>query len=92
MHNLVKLTIVAAFIINGPVITAQEVREPDSKVQTRQEGPAQFLVTCFESPQYCAEEFKQLCTDGHRVLGYFRNEFDHGQITARIACIVPQDN
>ncbi len=92
MHHLAKLTLSMAMILTGLVHANQESTESSSKVRSNQEGPSQFLVTCFESPQFCAEEFKRLCPDGHRVEGYFIDEFDHGQITARISCIVPPGN
>ena len=57
-----------------------------SKVESTNVGPSQYEVTCIESASYCAEEFKRLCPNGFNVDGYFRNEYDHGQITARIVC------
>jgi thioredoxin-related protein len=74
------------------VQSAEDDTNQVNNVQTKKEGPSQYLVTCFESPQFCAEEFKRVCPDGHRVEGYFRNEYDHGQINARISCTVPQEN
>ena len=92
MRHLEKLLLLAVLIITGPVHAAQDDTGTSGKVQTKQEGSSQFLVTCFESPQDCAEEFKRLCPDGHRVEGYFRNEYDHGQITARISCTTAREN
>ncbi|MGY8813118.1 MAG: hypothetical protein ACKVHQ_00160 [Gammaproteobacteria bacterium] len=57
-----------------------------SRVKSVAIGPLKYEVTCFESADYCAEEFKKLCPDGFNVDGYFRDEYDHGQITAIIIC------
>ena len=61
--------------------TSEIVRAHSSSI-----GPSQYEVICYESPSYCAEEFKRLCPAGFTVDGYFRNDFDHGQIVARITC------
>jgi len=63
-----------------------------TKVKSVSIGPSQYEVTCFESPTYCAEEFRKLCPNGFSVGGYFINEFDHGQITAIINCEDNIDN
>ena len=61
-------------------------KSQQSKVRSRQLEAFRYEVTCFESAEYCAEEFKRLCPNGHQVGGYFRDEYDHGQITAVITC------
>ncbi|MFT5426887.1 MAG: hypothetical protein ACI9ZT_001834 [Gammaproteobacteria bacterium] len=78
------------FILTPIYLAASEIPVVEngiiSKVKTTTIGPSQYEVTCVESPSYCAEEFKRLCPKGFNVDGYFRNEYDHGQITARIVC------
>ena len=68
---------------NEPSVVGGQVT---SKVQSKTIGPSQYEVTCSESSSYCIEEFKKLCVDGFNIDGYFRNEYDHGQITVVIEC------
>ena len=76
----------ALFFAVGSVSSQIIDKSQQTRVQSNQLGPSRYEITCFESAEYCAEEFKRLCPDGHRVDGFFRNEYDHGQITATIAC------
>jgi len=82
--NLLFFLLLSTAVI--PVASQITDNAQQAKVKSRQLAPAQYEVTCFESAEYCAEEFKRLCPGGHRVGGYFRNQFDHGQITAVITC------
>ncbi len=75
-----------AYSLIGCVSASAENGNLSSKVSSTEIGSMQYEVTCFESAEYCAEEFRRLCPAGHKVGGYFRNQFDHGQITAVITC------
>ncbi len=79
------------FLVLAPLfLAASEIPVAEngiiSKVKSTKIGQSQYEVTCMESASYCAEEFKRLCPNGFNVNGYFRDEYDHGQITARIEC------
>ncbi len=76
----------ALFLAVGSLNSQVLDKNQQTKVQSKQLGPSRYEVTCVESAEYCAEEFKRLCPDGHLVGGYFRNEYDHGQVTATITC------
>ncbi len=76
----------ALFLAVGSLNSQVLDKNQQTKVQSKQLDPSRYEVTCFESAEYCAEEFKRLCPDGHLVGGYFRNVYDHGQITTIITC------
>jgi hypothetical protein len=78
------LILAPSYLIASEIPLAQN--EQLSKVESTNVGASQYEVTCIESANYCAEEFKRLCPNRFNVDGYFRNEYDHGQITARIEC------
>ena len=78
--------VIALLFVVTPANSQITDKSQQTKVQSRQLGPSRYEITCFESAEYCTEEFKRLCPDGHLVGGYFRNEYDHGQITATITC------
>ena len=81
------LTVVLIVLVPfGSVNGAPGSPNETSKVQSRQLETSKYEVTCFESPSYCAEEFVRLCPNGYKVDGYYTNAYDHGQITAIIAC------
>jgi hypothetical protein len=88
LYNAAFFTCVILF---SGLCSAQETPGKSTKVHSAVIGPSQYKVTCFESPAYCAEEFKRLCPAGHGVGGYFRDEYDHGQITAIITCKTEND-
>jgi hypothetical protein len=74
-------------LFSATLVNSQNIgKNQQAKVQSRQLDSSRYEVTCFESAEYCAEEFKRLCPNGHQMGGYFRNEYDHGQITVIISC------
>jgi hypothetical protein len=52
-----------------------------SRVRSSPMGPSQFMVSCVDSPQYCAGEANRLCPIGFDVVSNVANPGDFGRMT-----------
>jgi len=59
-----------------------------SAVRSKAMGPGQFMVTCVDSPMYCANEANKLCPAGFDVVSNVTNPADYGRMTMIIKCPV----
>lgn len=57
-----------------------------SAVRSYPMGPGQFMVTCVDSPVYCANESNKLCPQGFDVTSNTTNPQDFGRMTMIIRC------
>jgi hypothetical protein len=64
--------------------------DPDaqfSRVRVESMGPSQYMVTCVDSPQYCAREANRLCPNSaYDVVSNTVNPADYGRTTMIIKC------
>jgi hypothetical protein len=72
--------------------------DPDarfSRVRVEPMGPSQFMLSCVDSPQICAQEANRLCA-AYDVVSNTTNPADFGRMTMIIKChdtsIPPQHN
>jgi len=81
----------AAMSLTILVMTSSCVSTTDSKavfstVRSYPMGPSQFMVTCVDSPKYCAAESNKLCPNGFDVVSNTTNPADYGRMTMIIKC------
>ena len=90
-----SLATVSAFLM--ATLLAGCVSTTDSKayfstVRSTAMGPGQFMVSCVDSPSYCANESNKLCPNGFDVKSNVTNPADHGRMTMIIKCDKPAEN
>jgi hypothetical protein len=79
-----KKVLIAALMLGGCVSA-----DPDamfSTVRAHPMGPDQFMITCVDSPRYCAEQAPKSCPSGFDVVSNSSNPADHGRMTMIIKC------
>ncbi len=54
--------------------------------QVRPMGPKQFMITCVDSPRFCAEEAVRACPSKFDVISNTTNAADYGRMTMIIRC------
>ena len=59
---------------------------PFSSVGLYPMGPSQYMVTCVDSPKYCADRATKICPQGFDVASNTTNPADHGRMTMIIKC------
>lgn len=57
-----------------------------STVRSNPMGPNQYMVSCVDSPRYCANESNKLCPMGFDVTSNVVNPADYGRMTMIIKC------
>lgn len=73
------------FLLTGCVSTS----DPNallSTVRVSPMGPKQWMITCVDSPQYCAEQANRICPQGFDVTSNTVNPADYGRMTMIIKC------
>jgi hypothetical protein len=62
--------------------------DPDAKfsrVRVSPMGPGQYMISCVDSPQICANEANRLCP-AYDVVSNVTNQADYGRMTMIIKC------
>lgn len=49
-------------------------------------GPGQYMITCVDSPMYCARLANKTCPNGFDVKSNVTNPADYGRMTMIIKC------
>jgi hypothetical protein len=70
----------------GGCISTDDPSAPLSAVRVYPMGPSQFMVTCVDSPGYCANQATRLCPQGFDVTSNTTNPRDYGRMTMIIRC------
>jgi hypothetical protein len=83
--SLTALALVIAGLLGGCVSTTDSGAFL-SAVRSTPMGPSQFMVTCVDSPMYCANESNKLCPNGFDVKSNVTNPADYGRMTMIIKC------
>lgn len=60
-----------------------------SRVRSNPMGPSQFMVSCVDSPKYCALESNKLCPQGFDVTSNVVNPAEYGRMTMIVKCHAP---
>lgn len=84
-------TLTIAFCLIVAFLLAACVSTTDSKaflstVRSTPMGPSQYMVSCVDSPVYCANESNKLCPQGFDVVSNVTNPADYGRMTMIIKC------
>jgi hypothetical protein len=80
------LIAVFALMLNGCLVSSDDPDARFSRVRVSPMGPAQFMVSCVDSPQICAEEANRKCPIGFDVVSNVTNPADYGRMTMIINC------
>lgn len=75
----------APLVLQGCVSTSDS-NAAFSTVRSYPMGPSQYMVTCVDSPRYCAAESNKLCPKGFDVTSNTTNPADYGRMTMIIKC------
>ena len=73
-----KIFTAAAFALSGCVMP--------SAVRVQPLGPKQFMVSCVDSPSFCAKAAVESCPEKFDVISNTVNEADYGRMTMIIRC------
>jgi hypothetical protein len=57
-----------------------------SAVRVYPMGPDQFMITCVDSPGYCANQAARSCPAGFDVTSNVTNPADYGRMTMTVKC------
>jgi hypothetical protein len=57
-----------------------------SAVRAYPMGTGQYMITCVDSPSFCASEAVNRCPSGFNVTSNTTNPADHGRMTMIIRC------
>lgn len=80
------LIAVLALVLNGCIVSSDDPDARFSRVRVTPMGPSQFMVSCVDSPQICAEEANRLCPAAYDVVSNVTNPAQHGRMTMIIKC------
>lgn len=67
-------------------VSTTDSKAPLSAVRSNPMGPGQYMVSCVDSPTYCANEANKLCPRGFDVSSNVTNAADYGRMTMIIKC------
>jgi hypothetical protein len=63
-----------------------------SRVRVSSMGPSQFMISCIDSPHYCADQSNRSCPTGFDVVSNVTNPGDFGRMTMIIKCHGPDQS
>jgi hypothetical protein len=84
-----SLTIASVLLIAVPLygcISTSDPNAPMSAVRLSPMGPGQYMITCVDSPMYCANLANKTCPQGFDVKSNVTNPADYGRMTMIIKC------
>ena len=82
-------SLIAAAIFPLALMNCVSTTDPNaffSTIRSEPMGPSQWMVSCVDSPKYCARESNRLCPGGFDVISNVTNEADYGRMTMIIKC------
>jgi hypothetical protein len=84
-YPAITLCIIATCLLNA-CVSMTDSKAPFSAVRSTPMGPSQYMVTCVDSPMYCANESNKLCPQGFDVVSNVTNPADYGRMTMIVKC------
>lgn len=75
-----------ATLLLGACVSTDDPNAPLSAVRAYEMAPEQYMITCVDSPRYCAEQAKRSCPAGFDVDSNSTNPQDFGRMTLIIRC------
>lgn len=82
----VILALLALCPIAGCAVSSTDPYATFSRVRVAPLGPGQYMVSCVDSPQYCAAEANRVCPGGLAVVSNTVNPADFGRMTMIVKC------
>lgn len=79
-----RLLAVAALVLSG---CTDDPNAMLSTVRVEALGPDQFMISCVDSPRYCAEQAVKACPGKFDVISNTTNPADYGRMTMIIRCV-----
>lgn len=86
MNRYTVAAVVIGTALTGACVSSTDSTAILSTVRSYPMGPAQYMVTCVDSPMYCANESNKLCPRGFDVISNATNPADYGRMTMVIKC------
>lgn len=83
LATLTAITIAASL---AGCVSTTDSKAYFSAVRSTPMGPYQYMVSCVDSPRYCANESNKLCPQGFDVVSNVTNPADYGRMTMIIKC------
>lgn len=84
LSNIALVLIVATAL--GGCVSTTDPNASLSAVRLSPMGPGQYMITCVDSPMYCANLANKTCPQGFDVTSNVTNPADHGRMTMIIKC------
>jgi hypothetical protein len=81
-----SLLLSMALLLNACVVSSDDPDARFSRVRVSPMGPTQFMVSCVDSPQICAQEANRLCPISFDVVSNVTNPGDYGRMTMIVKC------
>jgi len=79
-------TAIFSILFLGGCVSTNDPNAPLSAVRVYPMGPSQYMVTCVDSPGYCAQQANRSCPQGFDVTSNTTNPADYGRMTMTIKC------
>jgi hypothetical protein len=79
-------TLIAVILMLEGCVSNSDPNAMFSSVRVSSMGPGQYMVSCVDSPSYCAREANTLCPTGMDVVSNSSNSADYGRMTMIIKC------
>lgn len=80
------LALLLTIALSGCAISHTDPTAPMSAVRISPMGPHQYMITCVDSPMYCADLANRTCPQGYDVTSNTNNAADYGRMTMIIKC------
>lgn len=79
--------IIAVLSLLTGCVSTNDPNAPLSTVRVNAMGPNQWMISCIDSAQYCAEQANKHCPNGFDVVSHVTNAADYGRMTMIIKCL-----
>lgn len=86
MNRMALALASSASLLLGACVSTDDPNAPLSAVRVYEMGPEQYMITCVDSPRYCAEQAQRACPTGFDVDSNSANPRDFGRMTLIIRC------
>jgi hypothetical protein len=81
-----RLAVVAFVAMVAACVSTDDPHATFSAVRVYPMGAGQFMITCVDSPGYCARQATRSCPSGFDVVSNTTNPADYGRMTMIVKC------
>jgi len=83
----IGLSVVCALALGSSgCVSTDDPNAMFSAVRVEPMGPGQFMISCVDSPKYCAQQAVKSCPSGFDVASNVTNPADYGRMTMIVKC------